>query len=539
MDESIINKRVASYLITERINAGGVAIVYKAIDEANDDKVVAFKLLQTNWAEHEEVVGRFEREARIMQQLKHPHIVEFLDYGFHDHRPYIVMEYLPGGSLSAGLKRIAQISLGGSERLLAQMASALDYAHSKGVVHRDLKPGNILLRDDHHAALTDFGIARGGLEHTLLTNTGYMPGTPHYMSPEQARGETLLNHLSDQYSLAIIAYLLSTGGLPFTGTDPLVIINQHLSAQPMRPSEANPALPTALDDVLLRALSKKPSKRYNSVTEFVQAYADAIQNHRKLIITLNFARSKDSEDDQPAIDPDSRIFSSSAIPIFLPPEEAAILRRPRTLPPHPRLQQQQQQRRFRRMIISAVMVIFTLLVFGLLLFRGDNPFTGIGTDVTSTSTNTEAALVDTGTPTNTLTSTATPAPTSTASSTSTDTPTSTSTSTATATPSPTLTTTITPTVYARDLDGLLEDFEGAGTAARFNCQRFVIAYTFLTERLDAGDPEFEPARDLITGPDAPVSLIYEDYCQDEPENTNVAIIFTLYADMRSALEQIR
>lgn len=219
-------------------------------------------------------------------------------------------------------------------------------------------------------------------------------------------------------------------------------------------------------------------------------------------------------------------------------------------------------------MVSAAMVIITLLIFGLLLFRWDNPFAAIGTDMPGTDTNTEAAVVeteitDTATPTHTpnvplteqaaaaiaetenalrqtdiaaeLTSiaqSATPSPTSTL--TPTHTPTATHTSQPN-TPRPTST----PTAYVRDLAGLIEDFEGAGTAARFNCQRFVVAYTFLVERLDADDPEFHPARDLIVGPDAPASLIYEDYCQDEPENTSVAIIFTLYADMRSALEQIR
>jgi serine/threonine-protein kinase len=317
MDESIVNNTIGSYFVTERLKAGGVAVVYKATTQ--DGGVVALKLLQTNWAEHEEVVQRFLREVQIMQRLKHPHIVELLDSGMFTNRPYIIMEFMPGGSLSERLKRLTQINLGGTASLLAQIGSALDFAHARGIVHRDLKPGNILLKSDDHAALTDFGIARSLLENTMLTQlttTGYMPGTPHYMSPEQARGDTELDSKSDQYSLAVIAYLLSTGGLPFTGTDPLVIINQHLTAVPEVPSKVNPNIPKALDNVLLKAMSKAADNRYPTVGAFAEAYVEAVKDDRKVSVFLTARQSKPLIDIGALMDPESKVFDSGAFPII-------------------------------------------------------------------------------------------------------------------------------------------------------------------------------------------------------------------------------
>jgi eukaryotic-like serine/threonine-protein kinase len=590
MSESIINKRIGPYYIEERIKAGGVAIVYKATHQEKG-LTVAFKLLQSNWAEYDEVVSRFEREARIMQQLRHPHIVTFYDYGFYETRPYIVMEYLPGGSLSERLKQITQISLGGSARLLAQIADALDYAHRNDIVHRDLKPGNILLKNAEHAALTDFGIARG-MENTILTNTGYMPGTPHYMSPEQARGAEELNYLSDLYSLAVLTYLLSTGRLPFTGTDPLVIINQHLTARPKPPSEINPELPAALDAVLLKALEKEPTARYTTAVKFIDAFAGAISDHRKLNVTLTAAGVKPATPPESILDMESRVFSSEALPIkdiFAPPAIESPLKIPS--------RSQIKKRRVRnRMLVAVALVTSLIIVAAGVILSGNNgvwgqsgssgsgiagagAVPGENTAEVTAENEPEATptIVPTETPDITLTvqqevalaatedairqtavaaeltsiaQSATPTPTPTLTPTSTSTPTFTSTPTSTPTPTvtPSPTTTNTPNVntrqpsptpYTRDFDGLLSDFTGAGTAGRFNCRTFVAAYDFLVERLEADDPEFEPARVLVENPDAPLRLIYEDYCRDNPESGSVSIIFALHADMRNTLEQIR
>ena len=309
MDEAIINQVIDErYLIKERITAGGMAIVYQALDQKTG-KMIAIKLLQSSWAEHPDVIDRFEREANIMGSLNHPHIVKFIGGGKYINRPYIAMEYIAGGSLSDLLKQVAHIKLKGTERLLRQIASALDYAHGKQVVHRDLKPGNILLSNEKHASLTDFGIARV-LEHTSITLFGQMPGTPQYMSPEQANGLVDdIDHLSDIYSLAIIAYLLSTGRLPFSGSEPMAIMNAHITQDPPRPTDMNDQLPTAIDDVLLKGLNKRKSERYQTAMDFVKDYEKAIRGSEDLEVIIKVRKKLPSLPD--GITP-TRIFSEDA-----------------------------------------------------------------------------------------------------------------------------------------------------------------------------------------------------------------------------------
>jgi serine/threonine-protein kinase len=594
MDESIVNNTIGSYFVTERLKAGGVAVVYKATTQ--DGGVVALKLLQTNWAEHEEVVQRFLREVQIMQRLKHPHIVELLDSGMYTNRPYIIMEFMPGGSLSERLKRLTQINLGGTASLLAQIGSALDFAHQRGIVHRDLKPGNILLKSDDHAALTDFGIARSLLENTMLTQlttTGYMPGTPHYMSPEQARGDTELDSKSDQYSLAVIAYLLSTGGLPFTGTDPLVIINQHLTAVPEMPSKVNPNIPKALDNVLLKAMSKAADNRYPTVGAFAEAYVEAVKDDRKVSVFLTARQSKPRIDIGALMDPESKVFDSGAFPIapdntgepFFTPSSAT--------------QPTPSENRNYFIMGGVVLALIAILALGAILFSGggdngsptpteseqltaseislpagiqlERTRTAIAlANITSTAqiqaAFTELALSATASPTATLTDTPTltntPTPTTTPTRTPTVTPSFTVTPSETVTPSPTPSLTPTPSTtptrtpsprptqstqsgspqppYRNDIMGLLDDLiDHTGTAGRFDCRLFTDAYEFLQDRLSADDSAFEPLRDIIEDNDSAINLIYED-CRNNRNNTQYFVDpGSLVIDMRNALTNIR
>lgn len=288
-NENLVGKQIDSYLIIGHIKAGGVAVVYKAKKVGEPDTIppVAIKVLQTSWAEHEEVVYRFLREGRIMQKLQHPHIIPLYDFGMYNRRPYIVMEYLAGGSLADRLRQERGMSLKTSSQILWQVADALDFAHNKKIIHRDLKPGNILLKDDtdNFAMLTDFGIARI-LEHTVLTQGGIMPGTPHYMSPEQARGAERIDRYSDLYSFGVIAYLMAVGRLPFGG-DPLAIVNQHMTAIPPTPSSLNPDLPKALDAVLLKILEKNPKNRYPTALAFAEAFSKAVVGYERMVVTLS------------------------------------------------------------------------------------------------------------------------------------------------------------------------------------------------------------------------------------------------------------
>lgn len=442
MDESILNQIIGDhYRITERIKAGGVAVVYRAIDLRNNDDV-AIKLLQSSWAEHDEVIHRFEREAKIMQTLQHPHIVRYRDHGRYKHRPFIVMDYIGGGSLSEQLKNTAEISLGNAVRLIAQVADALTYAHDLDIVHRDLKPGNILIEDDDTAKLTDFGIARV-LEGTMLTMTGHMPGTPLYMSPEQARGEQDLGPLSDLYSLAVIAYLLCTGYLPFSGTDSIVIINQHLSAIPASPTELNPSLPPEMDDVLLKGLAKIPQDRYASVKAFSDALTAATGNYH--LISIQLSKKRQSTPVKPVASPAKPIPQTTSMgEIPQPASEPST----QSIPSN--------QNRNSRIFPIAIVILLLLIAILVFFIQNDD---GAGTDnangnggavalaeatpeVTESPTPT---ATDTDLPTNTRTITATATATSTLTETPTSTITVTSSSTSSVTPThtPTLTTTTT------------------------------------------------------------------------------------------------
>jgi serine/threonine-protein kinase len=255
MSGGAINKPFGPYLVQEKLGAGGVARVYKAIDRRTN-KTVALKVMHSIWDEGSDVALRFQKEAEIVKKLQHPCIVAVYDYGVIRGRSYLVMQYMAGGCLSQRFQDPAPITSQEAVRLLRRIASALDHAHRRGVIHRDLKLENILLDERGDAALSDFGIARVK-DNKNLTMTGSIVGTPMYMSPEQARGKKQLDYRSDLYSLAVMSYLLTVGRFPFVGNDLLAILQQHVNASPPLPSEIDPDLPPTLDSVLLRGLAKK------------------------------------------------------------------------------------------------------------------------------------------------------------------------------------------------------------------------------------------------------------------------------------------
>jgi serine/threonine protein kinase len=265
----------ARYGNPERIARGGMGEVFRAEDR-DLGRIVAVKLLGDHYADSEAIRGRFTREARAVARLSNaPSTVTIFDVGDHNGRPYIVMEYLPGGSLADRLEREGAQPIGRSLGWLAQAAAALDAAHANGIVHRDVKPANLLLDDDDRVKVADFGVASAA-DLGSFTEAGTVVGTAGYLAPEQARGETA-TPASDRYALAVVAFELLTGKRPFERDTSTAEAMAHVSAPIPPASQSNPQLPRQVDDVLARGLAKDPRHRFASAADFVAALREALE----------------------------------------------------------------------------------------------------------------------------------------------------------------------------------------------------------------------------------------------------------------------
>ncbi|NWF67675.1 MAG: protein kinase [Chloroflexi bacterium] len=267
--DEFIGKVVRDFVVQERIGRGGMATVYRAFQPVvNRD--VALKVMRLDKeGEIEDFRRRFAHEAKLIAALEHIHILPIYDYGLYNANAYIAMRLLRGGTLT-DLLRDGPLPINRAADLFTQVARGLAYAHSKGVIHRDLKPSNILLDDAGNAYLTDFGLAKLIESESQITKSGNVVGTPAYMAPEQLRGDPL-DHRSDIYSLGIILYQMVTGRPPFEAPsgEVISIIYKHLEETPKPPSEINPDVPPQIEEIILKALQKKPEDRYQSVNDMI------------------------------------------------------------------------------------------------------------------------------------------------------------------------------------------------------------------------------------------------------------------------------
>jgi beta-lactam-binding protein with PASTA domain/predicted Ser/Thr protein kinase len=262
--ETIIDGR---YRVISRLGSGGMADVYLAQDQLLG-REVAVKVLHHHFSEDQEFVERFRREASSAAALSHPNIVAIFDRGEWNGTYYIAMEYVAGRTLKAIVREHGALDPAAAIDIVVQILRAARFAHRRGVIHRDLKPHNVMLDNEGRARVTDFGIARAGASD--MTLTGSIMGTAQYLSPEQAQGLSV-NESSDLYSIGVILYELLTGVVPFEGETAVAVAFKQVSAEPLPPSALNPSLPHSLDAVVLRALAKSPEERYADADELIAA----------------------------------------------------------------------------------------------------------------------------------------------------------------------------------------------------------------------------------------------------------------------------
>ena len=278
MTDHLLDRLVAAvgaqYLVDAEIGRGGMAVVYRAMD-VRLNRRVAIKLLPPELAFNADVRERFLREAQTSAQLTHPHIVPIYTVDEREGMVYFVMALVDGESLAQRLAREPQLPIDDARRILADVADALSYASSRGVVHRDVKPDNIMLeRGTGRAVVTDFGIARAAAGDSRLTVTGVAVGTPAYMSPEQALGERELDGRSDIYSLGVVGYQMLAGRTPFRASNTPAMLVKHISETPHPVESLRPDVPPALAQAVMRALAKKPEQRWSDAAEFRAAILD-------------------------------------------------------------------------------------------------------------------------------------------------------------------------------------------------------------------------------------------------------------------------
>ena len=272
--EDLTGKQFGAYEIVAPVGEGGMAAVYKAYQPAME-RFVAVKVLSRTLAESNEFTNRFQREAILLAQLQHPHILPVFDYGQKDGYSYIVMPFLQNGTL-AELLQARRRTLSEIHQIMTQIGGALGYAHARGMIHRDVKPSNVLIDEQGNCLLTDFGLARMIQASDRLTSAGAIMGTPSYMSPEQGKGDST-DGRSDLYSLGVIFYEMLTGQVPYQDDFPMMVVIKHIRDPLPSVRELAPELTDTIERVVIKSLAKEPNERYQTAEDFVQAVKKAMQ----------------------------------------------------------------------------------------------------------------------------------------------------------------------------------------------------------------------------------------------------------------------
>src|SRR5271165_2134884 len=340
--EPVATPRIYSgrYELTHLIARGGMAQVYRAVD-LQLDRPVALKVLFPELSVDRTFVERFRREAQAAANLSHPNIVPVFDWGEDDGAYFIVMEYIDGRPLSAVLRDPQPVPPTQIATIGAGVAAALAFAHRHGVVHRDVKPGNVLITPEGDVKVTDFGIARAVNTEESLTQTGAVMGTAAYFSPEQAEGKGV-DARSDIYSLGVVLYEMAVGRPPFTGDSPIAVASKHVRDHPVLPRVANPAVPAALEAVIMKAMAKNPNDRYATAEEL---RADL----------LRFAEGRPVEARDPGVTSMmATVVATQAIPVTT--GRVAVVTAGDGQPPAPDPDELERRKRTRRLVLLLVLL---------------------------------------------------------------------------------------------------------------------------------------------------------------------------------------
>ncbi len=311
------------YEILSQIGGGGMALVFKAQDLLLN-RHVAIKILRKQYIHDQEFVRRFQREAQSAASISHPNIVSIYDVGFQNDIHYIVMEYVDGQNLNEWISEHAPLQVDEAVRIAEQIGEALEHAHQNQIVHRDIKPHNILLGKNGRIKVTDFGIARAATSSTI-TQTGSVVGSVHYFSPEHAKG-IHVSEQSDLYSLGIVIYQMVTGKLPFTGESPISVALMHLQQPFVEPRVLNPLIPQSLENIILRLLRKNPAERHDRASDLIADLSSCLSAERIHESKLLFVDNDHDFDETrviPAIKDDIRFGPGGEI-IHTPPKRPYI-----------------------------------------------------------------------------------------------------------------------------------------------------------------------------------------------------------------------